>query len=118
MQISHTRRFLAAVVLTTGAVVGGMATPATASPNADARLERLCEARGGSFHINRYGGTNLICSAATDGGHEFRPERDACAELLGTWEQAGTRRRPRPAARSTADRLATRRRSALGSAHR
>jgi hypothetical protein len=71
-----------------------IATPATAAhadllppyggPSEQGVLETLCEAKGGSFHVNTYGGVNLLCSAPRYVGG-WGAERVECDRRGGTW---------------------------------
>ncbi|MGE4086390.1 MAG: hypothetical protein AB7H93_25680 [Vicinamibacterales bacterium] len=89
--ITATAAAAALTVSATAAAASG-AGPAgdagAAAPAGAAVLERLCAARGGSFHVNTFGGTNLICSAPLALG-SLTAERRGCARAAGAFEQTG-----------------------------
>jgi hypothetical protein len=78
------------------AAIGGLtiATPSSSAhadllprhggPSEQGVLETLCEARSGSFHVNTYGGVNLLCSATRYIG-DWGAERVECDRRGGTW---------------------------------
>jgi hypothetical protein len=81
------RRGAAAAAIATAVTIAG-ATTTSAAPNdaetASSTLERICVGHGGSFHVNTYSGTNLICSAPRMLG-DFAAERVQCDRANGAF---------------------------------